>query len=143
MANECANHTSYIQSMNMFITTRSPIQHKTFTLKTIIHRKSGTHGGCRWLTFYLQEPSHHERRHCQWQESCCRTSSVHILANNIKIDATLVRTDRCQGSMNAAIDPLENQRIHLEASIIKAKHQLGVPLANAKHDIIEGLPESG
>ena len=45
--------------------------------------------------------------------------------------------------MNAAMDPLGNQRIHLEAGLIKVKHQLGVPSVDAEHDIVEGPPESG
>ena len=92
------------------------------------------------LTSYPQEPSHHERWHCQWQGYRCRTSSG---PNSIKINAVVVQTNRCQGSTNAAMDPLENQRIHLEAGLIKAKHQLSVPSVGAEHDVIEGLPGSG
>jgi hypothetical protein len=45
--------------------------------------------------------------------------------------------------MNVAMDPLRNQRIHLEAGLIKVKHQLGISSAGVEHDVTEGPHRNG
>lgn len=42
--------------------------------------------------------------------------------NVIEINAAVVRIDQCQSGMNAAMNPLNDQGIHSEVGLIKAKH---------------------
>jgi hypothetical protein len=45
--------------------------------------------------------------------------------------------------VSSTADTLRNQGIHVEASLIKMKRQLGTPPADAKYDIAESSSEGG
>lgn len=49
------------------------------------------------------------------------------LPHGIIIDAIIVQANRCQGCKHTATNPLRDQGVHLEASLVKAKRRLGVP----------------
>jgi hypothetical protein len=55
--------------------------------------------------------------------------------NGVKVDVAIVRADQHQGSVSATTNSLRNQGIHVEIGLIKMRHQLGIPPADAEHNV--------
>lgn len=65
------------------------------------------------------------------------------LPNGIKIDTAIARAYRRQGSMNTAMNSLDDSGIHMEVGLIKTNRELGIPSTITEHDITKSPTKDG
>lgn len=65
------------------------------------------------------------------------------LPNSFKINNVIVRANQHQCGKHSIVDPLGDQGVHLEMSLVKMEHQLGVPIVITKHGVSKSLRRGG